>query len=50
MHTKRFITFLKIWLQFRVGVIPRLPFWKNFDQSIFDPFPFRILLRSLFDT
>ena len=25
MHTKRFITFFKIWLQFRVGAIPRLP-------------------------
>ena len=25
MHTKRFITFLKIWMQFRVGEIPGLP-------------------------
>ena len=25
MHAKRFITFLKIWVQFRVGAIPRLP-------------------------
>ena len=24
MHTKRFNTFLKSWLQFRVGAIPRL--------------------------
>ena len=25
MRTKRFNTFLKTWVQFRVGVIPRLP-------------------------
>ena len=25
MHTKIFNTFLKIWVQFRVGAIPRLP-------------------------
>ena len=27
MHTQRFITFLKIWVQFRVGAIPRLPIY-----------------------
>ena len=26
MHTKRFITFLKIWVKFRKDEIPRLPF------------------------
>ena len=26
MHTKRFIAFLKIWVQFRVVAIPRLPY------------------------
>ena len=26
-HTKRFITFFKRWVQFRVGAIPRLPYW-----------------------
>ena len=25
MHTKRFYTFFKRWVQFRVGAIPRLP-------------------------
>ena len=25
MHIKRFTTFFKIWVQFRVGAIPRLP-------------------------
>ena len=25
MHTKRFNTFFKRWVQFRVGAIPRLP-------------------------
>ena len=25
MHTIRFITYFKIWVQFRVGAIPRLP-------------------------
>ena len=25
MHTKRFNNFLKGWVQFRVGAIPRLP-------------------------
>ena len=25
MHTKRFNTFLKTWVQFRLGAIPRLP-------------------------
>ena len=25
MHNKKFIIFLKIWVQYRVGAIPRLP-------------------------
>jgi hypothetical protein len=29
MHTKRFNNFFKRWVQFRVGAIPRRPFFKN---------------------
>ena len=28
MHKKRYFTFLKIWVQFRVGAIPRLPVYE----------------------
>ena len=30
IHTKRFYTFFKRWAQFRVGAIPRLPFFTYF--------------------
>ena len=29
MHTKRFNTFFKRWVQFRVGAIPRLLYFRN---------------------
>jgi len=29
MNTKRFDTFFKEWVQFRVGAIPRLPIFKH---------------------
>ena len=32
MHTKRFITFLKIWMQFFVGAIPRQPFFNSVNK------------------
>ena len=36
IHIKRFIIFFRIWVQFRVGAIPRLPFeltYKNVENS-----------------
>ena len=36
MYTKRFITYFKIWVQIRVGAIPRLPFeltYKDVENS-----------------
>ena len=35
MHTKRFPTFFKIWVQSRVGALPRLP---NLTQRKLRPF------------
>ena len=32
MHTKIFITFLKIWVQFLVGAIPRQPFFNSVNK------------------
>ena len=34
MHTKRFNTFFKRWVQFRVGAIPRLPIGKLENPTI----------------
>ena len=38
-HTKRFIKFFKIWLQFRVGAIPRLPY------SLYDRYKIKIIVK-----
>ena len=35
MHTKRFNTFFKRWVQFRVGAIPRLPFKSKINCILF---------------
>ena len=44
MYTKRFNTFFKTWVQFRVGAIPRLPntcaLWLDNKKVIFLSFPF----------
>ena len=36
MHTKRFNTFFERWVQFRVGVIPRLPDYITIGSSVYE--------------
>ena len=43
MHTKRFDTFFKSWVQFRVGAIPHLP-----NQLITRNFSFIYFLKIIF--
>ena len=52
MHTKNFDTFFKRWVQFRVGVIPRLPEFTPImvhKIDLLSTFPFTKLSQQSFD-